>query len=150
MGDKPVMISDAYDDNSPQAVLRVALAVALGDEMLDREEQAKLALVYNEIRDQMEDVDEESDAEDDVERISEEVVEELSASDAEEDRTELYEDWAAAITDPDLQELALVAALRVAGAGGGVDLGSAESVALRQFCELWDIDLAEMLEPFSR
>lgn len=141
---------DKYDDNSPQSVLRVALAVALGDEMLDREEQEKLALVYGEIRDQMEDLDEESDAAEEIEVIAEEVVEELSASDAPEDRMELYEDWAAAITDPDLQELALVAALRVAGAGGGVDLGSAETVALNIFCDLWDIDLEEMVEPFRR
>jgi hypothetical protein len=139
---------DSYDDNSPQALLRVALAVALGDEILDSEEQRKLKQVYDEIREEMDDFDEDIDMEEDVESVSEEVVDELSVSDSPEDRLELYEDWAAAITDPDLQEIALISALRVAGAGH--DYASAESVALAAFCQLWNMDLDELLEPFRR
>lgn len=141
-------MADSYDDNSPQALLRVALAVALGDEILDCEEQRKLKQVYDEIREELDDFDDDIDMAEDVEIIADEVIDELSVSDSPEDRLELYEDWAAAITDPDLQEIALIAALRVAGAGH--DYASAESAALGAFCQLWDIDMEELLAPFRR
>jgi tellurite resistance protein len=41
--------SGDYDDNSSESVLRVALAVAFSDDMLDHEELAKIEEVYRNI-----------------------------------------------------------------------------------------------------
>lgn len=137
---------DTYEDNSPQSVLRVALAVALGDEILDSEEQDKLLQVYSDIRDRMDDDSAGFSMEEDVDGVAEDVVNQLAHVDDADEQVELFEEWSAAITDPDLQEIALVSALRVAGAGHDYD--SAESAALKVFCELWDMDLGEVLQPF--
>jgi tellurite resistance protein len=144
-------MSDAYeihDDNSPQVVLRIALAVALGDALLDKDEREKLQEVYLDIRDEMGDERCGGSADEDVEAITAEVMDQLAQSDEAEDHAQLYEMWASSVTDHDLQEIALLSALRVAGAGHDYD--SDEAAALKEFCELWGLELAAILEPFTR
>jgi len=139
---------DEYEDNSPQAVLRVALAVALADGMLDREEQDKLVQVYADVRDQMGEEDVGFSTEEDVDAVTEDVVGQLARSAEPEDQAELFEEWAEAISDTDLQETALLAALRIAGAG--YDFAEEESAALKVFVECWALELDEVLAPFLR
>lgn len=139
---------DNYEDNSPQAVLRVALAIALADGMLDRAEQDKLVQVYADIRDQLGDEGAGFSTEEDVDAVTEDVAAQLGYSDEPEDQAELFEEWAEQITDTDMQETALVAALRIAGAD--YDLAAEEKAALKLFVECWALELDDVLAPFLR
>lgn len=137
---------DDYEDNSPQAVLRVALSIALADGMLDRDEQDKLVQIYTEIREDMGEEGVGFSTEEDIDAITEDVAAQLAHSEEPEDQAELFEEWSEAVSDADLQETALVAALRVAGAG--FDFADEESAALKVYVECWALELDEILAPF--
>jgi tellurite resistance protein len=137
---------DTYEDNSPQAVLRVALAVAFADDLLDHEEHAKIEQVYRDIRARMDIYEDEEDAYAESESIAEDVVDSLSTAESAVERAEVWEEWADAIPDPDLQELAVLAALRIAAVDA--DFDSDESECMNVFCDIWGLDLEEILEPF--
>ncbi len=137
-----------YDDNSSQAVLRVALAVAFSDDLLDHEEQAKVEQVYRNILSRMDEYDEDGEADSESEVIAQDVMDSLADTDSESERLEIYAEWAEAVTDPDLQEIALAAALQIAGEDATIDRDESETMSV--FCDSWGLDLDDMLEPFLR
>ena len=137
-----------YDDNSSQAVLRVALAVAFSDDLLDHEEQAKVEQVYRSILSRMDEYDEDGEADSESEVIAQDVMDSLADADSESERLEIYAEWADAVTDPDLQEIALAAALQIAGEDATIDRDESETMSV--FCDSWGLDLDDMLEPFLR
>jgi tellurite resistance protein len=137
-----------YDDNSSQAVLRVALAVAFSDDLLDHEEQAKVEQVYRNILSRMDEYDEDGEADSESEVIAQDVMDCLADTDSESERLEIYAEWAEAVTDPDLQEIALAAALQIAGEDATIDRDESETMSV--FCDSWGLDLDDMLEPFLR
>ena len=142
------MADSDYDDNSTQAVFRVALAVAFSDDMLDHEEQAKVEEVYRNILMRMDEYDEDGDIEEETESIAEDVMAALADLDSESERQELYEEWAEVITDPDLQEIALAAAVLIAGEDADID--PVESECMAAFCDNWGLDFDDMLASFAR
>ncbi len=135
---------DTYEDNSPQAVLRVALAVAFADDLLDHEEHAKVEHVYRDIRTRM-DIDEGAeDAYAESENIAEYVLDSLSSAESDDERTEIWGEWADAVVDSDLQELAVLAALRIAAVDTDIDMDEAE--CMNAFCDIWGLALDEIME----
>jgi tellurite resistance protein len=72
----------------------------------------------------------------------------LAELDSDADREELYAEWAEVVTDPDLQEIALAAALIIAGDESDIDPDEAECMSA--FCDNWGLDLDEVLGPFLR
>jgi tellurite resistance protein len=135
---------DTFEDNSPQAVLRVALAVAFADDLLDHEEHSKIEQVYRDIRTRMDIYESAEDAYAESENIAEFVLDSLAAIDSKEDLAELREEWADAVVDSDLQELAVLAALRIASVDTDVDVEEAE--CMNAFCDIWGLELDEILE----
>ena len=83
--------SGDYDDNTPEAVLRVALAVAFSDDLLDHEEVAKVEDVYRSILVRMDEYDEDLDIAEESETISSDIMDSLRELDNEADREERYE-----------------------------------------------------------
>jgi tellurite resistance protein len=138
--------SGDYEENSPDAVLRVALAVAFSDDLLDHEEAAKIEDVYRNILSRMDEYDEDIDLTEESEVVSSDAMDSLSALEDAADREELYAEWAECITDPDLQELALVAALKIAAEDTNID--PTESACMSAFCDNWGLDLDEVIAPF--
>jgi len=138
--------SGDYDENSPEAVLRVALAVAFSDDLLDHEEVAKVEDVYRSILTRMDEYDEDIDVAEASEMVSTDIMDSLAELDNEADREELYADWAGSLTDPDLHEIALVAALKIAAEDA--DIEPSESACMSAFCDNWGLDLDKVLEPF--
>ena len=135
---------DTYEDNSPQAVLRVALAVAFADDLLDHEEHAKVEQVYRDIRARMDIYEGVEDAYAESENIAEYVLDSLSSAESDEDRAEVWEEWADAVVDSDLQELAVLAALRIAAVDADIDVE--ESECMNAFCDIWGLELDEIME----
>ena len=135
---------DTFEDNSPQAVLRVALAVAFADDLLDHEEHSKIEQVYRDIRTRMDIYESAEDAYAESENIAEFVLDSLAAIDSKEDLAELREEWADAVVDSDLQELAVLAALRIASVDTDVDVEEAE--CMNAFCDIWGLELDEIVE----
>jgi tellurite resistance protein len=135
---------DTYEDNSPQAVLRVALAVAFADDLLDHEEHAKVEQVYRDIRASMDIYEGAEDAYAESENIAEYVLDSVSSAESDEDLAELWEEWADAVVDSDLQELAVLAALRIAGVDADIDAD--ESECMNAFCDIWGLELDEIME----
>jgi tellurite resistance protein len=142
------MVDTDYDDNSSQAVFRVALAVAFSDDMLDHEEQAKVEEVYRNILLRMDEYDEDGEIEEESESIAQDVMGALADVDSEAEREELYAEWAEVITDPDLQEIALAAAVIIAGEDADID--PVESACMAAFCDNWGLDFDDMLASFIR
>ena len=135
---------DTYEDNSPQAVLRVALAVAFADDLLDHEEHAKVEQVYRDIRASMDIYEGAEDAYAESENIAEYVLDSVSSAESDDDLAELWEEWADAVVDSDLQELAVLAALRIAGVDADIDAD--ESECMNAFCDIWGLELDEIME----
>jgi tellurite resistance protein len=135
---------DTYEDNSPQAVLRVALAVAFADDLLDHEEHAKVEQVYRDIRARMDIYEGADDAYAESENIAEFVLDSLSSAEADDERAEVWEEWADAVVDSDLQELAVLAALRIASVDTDIDVD--ESECMNAFCDIWGLELDEIME----
>ncbi|MFW2406074.1 MAG: hypothetical protein ACN4GT_14980, partial [Gammaproteobacteria bacterium] len=82
--------SGNYDENSSEAVLRVALAVAFSDDLLDHEEVAKVEDVYRSILTRMDEYDEDIDVAEATDMISTDIMDSLAELDNEADREELY------------------------------------------------------------
>ena len=138
--------SGDYDENSSESVLRVALAVAFSDDLLDHEELAKVEDVYRSILNRMDEYDEDIDIAEASEVVSTDVMDALAGLDDAADREELYAEWAESIIDPDLQELALAAALKIAAED--TDIDPSESACMSAFCDNWGLDLDEVIAPF--
>jgi len=143
-----VDFGDDYDDNSSRAVFRVALAVAFSDDLLDHEEQAKVEEVYRGILVRMDEYDEDGDVEEECESIAQDVMGALAGLDSDADREELYAEWAELVTDPDMQEIALVAALLISAEDADID--PEESACMSAFCDIWGLDFEEMLASFAK
>jgi len=143
-----VDFGDDYDDNSSRAVFRVALAVAFSDDLLDHEEQAKVEEVYRGILVRMDEYDEDGDIEEECESIAQDVMDALADLDSDADREELYAEWAELVTDPDMQEIALVAALLISAEDADID--PEESACMSVFCDIWGLDLEDMLASFAK
>ena len=140
-----------YDDNlepnSPEAILRCAVAVACIDGEFSIDEQARVRTVYADICQEMAYAYNSPDKSEACYEISESTSEimhsirELSA------KLEYVEACGREIDDRDLREMTLIMALRIAGADA--ELAAAEFQALKALADLWNIRLSDVLAPYS-
>jgi len=137
---------DDYEMDSPEAVLRCAVAVACCDGEFAYDEQDKVRSVYADICQEMTFAYNRPDVSDDYEKISKTTAEFVLTLDDGQKRDDYITYCGESITDKDLRELTLVMALRVAGADA--ELAKAEFRALKKLASRWEMRLSDILAPY--
>jgi tellurite resistance protein len=135
-----------FEPDTPEAVLRCAVAVACCDGVFAFGEQDRVRSVYDDICQEMTFAYNRPEVSDDYQDIAESTGEYVLSLSDEQVRLNYIEYCGSLISDRDLQEMALIMSMRVAG--GDAELDDAEFRALRSLANLWQINLSDVLEPY--
>ena len=135
-----------YELDSPEAILRCAVAVACVDGEFASDEQGRVRDVYADICAEMTYAYNNPNVSDDHHDISESVSDAVLSLTSDSARKAYIENCGATITDKDLRELTLVMSLRIAGAD--FELAAAEFDALKNLANMWNIRLKDVLGPY--
>lgn len=143
---REVFDADDYEPDSPEAVLRCAVAIACSDDEFSLEEQEKVRAVYEDICQELTYAYNAPDVSEDYEAIAQATWDTYLQLDDDLAKQQFIEACGSLVTDNDLRELTLVMALRVAGADA--ELHKQESAALKRLANLWHINLSDVLRPY--
>ena len=135
-----------YEPDTPEAVLRCAIAVACVDGEFAHDEQERVRAVYGDICQEMTFSYNQPEVSDEYEEISQSTSDLILSMDNLAEKLDYIEECGKLVTDKDLRELTLVMGLRVAG--GDAELHRAEFQALKRLADLWRIRLSDILEPY--
>lgn len=135
-----------YDPDTPEAILRCAVAVACCDGEFARDEHDRVRAVYADICQEMTFAYNRPDVSDEHEEIAETTSDYVLSLGDDSAKKNFIEHCGHLITDNDLRELTLVMALRIAGADA--DLDDAEFQALKSLANMWQIRLSDVLDPY--
>ena len=137
---------DNFEPDSPEAVLRCAVAVACADGEFAYDEQDRVRKVYVDICQEMTFAYNRPDVSDDYEEISKSTSDLVLSLVDESAKMDFIAHCGQMITDRDLREMTLIMSLRVAGADW--ELHDAEFRALKSLADMWQIRLSDILEPY--
>jgi tellurite resistance protein len=137
---------DDYEPDSPEAILRCAVAVACCDGEFAYDERDRVRGVYADICQEMTFAYNKPEVSDDYEDIAQVTAEYVLSLKDNQAKANFVEHCGQFISDKDLREMTLVMALRIAG--GDAELDEAEFQALQRLANLWQIRLKEVLEPY--
>ena len=137
---------EQYDPDSPEAILRCAVAVACADGEFAHDEQDRVRDVYADICREMTFAYNKPDVSDDYKEIAESTADVVLKMTDDENKRGFIEHCGQFVTEIDLRELTLIMSLRVAGADA--HLARAEYKALKTLANLWDIKLHDVLAPY--
>ena len=143
---KPYEDAEQYGFDSPEAVLRCAVAVACFDGQFANDERERVRDIYADICKEMTFAYNRPDVSDDYEEIANSTAEIVLSMSDDNAKNSLIEECGKLITDRDLRELTLIMALRVAGADS--ELAQAEFRALKILADLWGILLHDVVSPY--
>ena len=137
---------DEYDLDSPEAILRCAVAVACVDGEFARDEQERVRDVYSDICQEMTFAYNRPDVSEDYQAIAETTSDFVLSLGTDDIKMKFIEHCGQSVTDRDLRELTLIVSLRIAGADA--DLAAEEFSALKVLANMWNIDLRAVLQPY--
>lgn len=140
------VIIEEFEPDSPEAVLRCAVAVACCDGVFAFGEQDRVRDVYEDICQEMTYAYNCPEISDEYQEIADSTAESVLSLSDDQTKLQYINRCGELIIDKDLQEMALVMALRVAG--GDAELDAAEFRALRTLANLWKINITDVLEPY--
>ena len=136
-----------FEPNSPEAILRCAVAVASIDGEFSIDEQARVWTVYSDICQEMTYAYNSPEVSETCREIAESTSETMHTIRDFAAKLEYVEELGREVTDRDLREMTLIMALRVAG--GDAELAASEFQALKTLANLWSIRLSDVLAPYS-
>ena len=134
-----------YGENSASAIIRIAIVVAAADGEFDRAEYDRVERVYEEVSLWLGHDDDTISIRRHGRQLSSELADEICDVTRNGTIEEYVHQCANDITDRDVQEIAVLAALRVAG--GDHHLAQREFKCLLRFCNHWEINLNEVIQP---
>jgi len=133
-----------YPDNSRSAILRAAIMVAHSDGDWHNLERDRLEIKYRDLCRMLD-----ADLDDDLllkelDTITQDVPDEIDQLDSDEEREAYWKKCLAPIVSRDIQQVTVMAAVRIASGDGEID--PTEAAGLRRLCKECDTDLREALE----
>lgn len=134
------------EDNSVLAILRFAVAVAVADGEFDEAESSRIEAVYRDVCSSLGHDDMSTWRFQEFEVAVLEAQEEAQGAVDEGQIAEYVEQCADSINDTDIRELAVLAALRIAG--GDHKLATEEASTLLKVCSHWGIRLRDIVKPY--
>lgn len=133
-----VQYSGDYAENSSSAILRLAIFVAVADESWHKLERERLEHTYLDVCRRLDVENDDAASLRELNRVAEEVPDEIRKLSSKEERDTYLGKCMAPILSKDVQQIAVGAALRVAG--GDSELQPREVSTIWRICKEWGID----------
>ena len=137
---------ERYEPDSPESILRCAVAVACCDGEFAYDEHDRVRAVYSDICQEMTFAYNRPEISDEYENIAEETSDFVLSLREDQPKNDYVKHCGQLITDKDLREMTLIMSLRIAGADA--ELAAAEFQALKALANMWRIRLSDVLGPY--